>query len=135
MAQTNSNNISECLVSKEISTQEIIEKLKSNTNANVRNQNQQSVESESPKIVESQSIKAVENRPNKNQSVEKHSEENLSTNSEVNQKAENTSIAIQSIPYQHKITLYLPIPSLHPPYTRNRLFYGLYKHLINLREI
>ena len=97
MAQTNSNNISECLVSKEISTQEIIEKLKSNTNANVRNQNQQSVESESPKIVKSQSIKAVENQPNKNQRVEKHSEENLSTNSEVNQKAENNSIAIQSI--------------------------------------
>ena len=41
-----------------------------------------------------------------------------------------------SIPYKHEITLlYLPIPSLHPPYTRNRLFYGLYKHLINLREI
>ena len=42
---------------------------------------------------------------------------------------------ILAVPYQHKITLYLPRPSLHPPYTRYRLLYGLYKHLINLREI
>ena len=29
-------------------------------------------------------------------------------------------------PYRHKITLHLPISSLHPPYTTNRLFHGLY---------
>ena len=96
MAQTINSNSSECLVSKEISTQEIIEKLKSNTNANVRTQNQQGVEIQSPKIVESQSIQTVENQLNESQSVRKHSEENFSTNSEANQNTENNSVVIQN---------------------------------------